>query len=400
MTGLGTAADPWLFSGTGLSQITTDDSGLSGSSSIQFVPFVQDELSNHASGGTFTISATVNGSTETTGAIAYNASATSVQTALNKLAGVQVTVTGAGTAADPWLIAGTGYSSLASNDSFSGGGSSTVAPLPPAPQNLWTTATGGDLTIQMTVGGQVRTATFAYNASAATVQAALDGMDPSVAAQVTGRGTAGDPWLISGSGVSALTVVPFGLTRRQQHARAAPANSQVLWNTATGGTFRATVFNEFFEPETTAAIAYNASAAAVALALNVAARSVSQRTGRRHRHRSLGHQRTQLGTHNQRLRPGGGRRRQRRRTAQPADDCGGHPECSGGQPGRVLEPGLGGADRPGHRRKCALRLRRRGLERHRRSEPGIRSAGRHDQRHRRQHHAHEHSRRHRFDRAA
>ncbi len=222
VTGLGTAADPWLLSGTGLSQISTDDSGLTGSSSVQFVPFVQDQLSNNATGGTFTIAATVNGATETTGAIAYNATAASVASALNKLAGVQVTVSGAGTAADPWLITGTGFTTLATNDSFSGNGSSTIQPVPPGPQQLYTTAPGGDLTIELTVGTAVRTATFAYNATAAAVQAALDAMDPSVTAQVTGQGTAANPWLISGSSVSAITVVPSGLIGGSSTLKAAP----------------------------------------------------------------------------------------------------------------------------------------------------------------------------------
>ena len=93
------------------------------------MPLVQEELFNNASGGNFTISATVNGMTETTGTLNYNASASSVQNALNALAGVQVAVTGAGTAANPWLISGTGFASLAANDAFSDG-SSTVQPVP------------------------------------------------------------------------------------------------------------------------------------------------------------------------------------------------------------------------------------------------------------------------------
>ncbi len=142
-----------------------------------------------------------------------------------------------------------------------------MAPVPPGAQQVSTTASGGELTIQMTVGNQVRTATFAYNASAATVEAALDGMDPSVSATVTGLGTTADPWLISGSGVSALSVVPFGLTGGSSTLSAAPANSQLLWNTATGGTFTASVYVEL-QPVTTGAIAYNASAATLAAALS------------------------------------------------------------------------------------------------------------------------------------
>ena len=114
----------------------------------------------------------------------------------------------------------------------------------------------------------MRTATFAYNASAATVQGALDAMDPSVTAQVTGQGTTANPWLVSGSGVSTITVVPSGLVGGSSTLQAAPANSQVLWNTATGGTFTASVLVGFVITETTGAIAYDATASALAAALN------------------------------------------------------------------------------------------------------------------------------------
>ncbi len=233
VTGLGTAADPWLISGA--SAIAVNGSGLTGNSTVQSVGFLPQALWNNATGGTFTISADVNGTTETTGSLNYNASASVVQAALNTLASVSVTVIGSGTASDPWVIIGTGISSLAATDSLSGG-NSTIQAVPATAQELWNTATGGDLTFQMTAGGQLRTAIVAYNASAAQVQAALDGMDPSVQAHVTGTGTASDPWLISGTGVSAVSiVVPFGLV------------------------------------ETTGPLAYNVSASTVQAALNALA---------------------------------------------------------------------------------------------------------------------------------
>ena len=63
---------------------------------------------NNATGGSFTLSTTVNGQTVTSGPIAYNASAAVMQAALSPLLGGTLTVTGSGTQADPWLITATG----------------------------------------------------------------------------------------------------------------------------------------------------------------------------------------------------------------------------------------------------------------------------------------------------
>ncbi len=270
VTGLGTAADPWLLSGAGA--ITVNDSGLTGSSTVQSVGFLPQELWNDATGGTFTISANVNGATETTVSLPYNATASVVQAALKPLAGVSVTVLGTGTTSDPWVIIGTGISSLSTTDSLSGG-SSTAQAVPATAQDLWNTATGGDFTIQMTVAGQVRTATLAHNASAALVQAALNATDPSVQATVTGKGNTADPWLISGTGVTAITLVPFGLVDGRSQQRNAQPNSQLLWNTATGGTFEATIVEKSGPGSsslTTVPIPYDALPGAVATAMNKA----------------------------------------------------------------------------------------------------------------------------------
>ena len=86
VTGAGRSTDPWLISG--VSGLTVNDEGLTGGSG--FVAAVADGeelVSNTASGGTFKITAIVGGTAETTGTLAYNASASDVATALNKLAG-------------------------------------------------------------------------------------------------------------------------------------------------------------------------------------------------------------------------------------------------------------------------------------------------------------------------
>ena len=211
MTGLGTPADPWLITGTGLAPLMTDGSQLTTSSTVQAAPAGASLLWNSATGGTFTLSLTVNGQVVTTGPIAYNASAAGVQTALDNLAGVQAAVTGSGTQADPWLIGGTGLSSFTTDDSLLTGGASTVQAVPAGAQWLWNHATGGQFTLSVIVNGQTETtAPIAYNASAAAIQAALNALT-GVRATVTGLGTPADPWLITGTGVSGLTTGDSGL---------------------------------------------------------------------------------------------------------------------------------------------------------------------------------------------
>ncbi len=97
------------------------------------------QLWNTASGGTFTITATVNGGTsQTTGTppLNWNASAVQVQAALDQLTGVSVSVTGVGTPANPWIIVGTNNVTLSTTDSLTNGSStvqSTVQVVPDAP---------------------------------------------------------------------------------------------------------------------------------------------------------------------------------------------------------------------------------------------------------------------------
>lgn len=150
-------------------------------------------------GGTFTI--TFDGST--TGAINHNAPAATVQSALNSLASITPnTVTVTGGAGGPWtvafdngtlagasqpLITCTGTSLTGTNISVSvtgagGAGDNETQTLTVA------TATGGTFTL--TFGGFTTTA-LAYNADAATIQAALEALSSIGSGNVTVSGGPG-----------------------------------------------------------------------------------------------------------------------------------------------------------------------------------------------------------------
>lgn len=99
--GSGTAADPWVieFDDPGdqnVAQITADDTNLTGGTSTIATNIAGSD------GGTFTLS----DGTDTTSAIAYNASAATIETRLETdIASItNVTVTGTGTSSDPWVI--------------------------------------------------------------------------------------------------------------------------------------------------------------------------------------------------------------------------------------------------------------------------------------------------------
>ena len=222
---------------------------------------------NNATGGSFTLSTTVNGQTVTSGPITYDASAAAMQTALAPLLGGTLIVTGSGTQADPWLISATGLGLLTANDSQLTGGVSTVKPVPLGPQQVWTSATGGTFTLSAIVNAQTETTgPIAYNATAAAIQAALNSL-AGVQASVTGSGTQTDPWLLSGTGLTFLSTNGGQLTGGASTLQVVPTGPQQMWCNATGGTFRISLVVNG-QTETTAPIAYNASAAAVQSALN------------------------------------------------------------------------------------------------------------------------------------
>lgn len=147
-------------------------------------------LNNTPTGGTFTLSVTAAGTTSTTTAIAYNAIGSTVQAAILALPNVATTVTGTpGTSylivLPPWLQDGVisiGTASLT-------GGSATLAG-----NTISVTATGGTLTVTVTVIGNAQTTSaLAFNASLATVTAAINGLS-SVGASATVTGSASGPY--------------------------------------------------------------------------------------------------------------------------------------------------------------------------------------------------------------
>ena len=108
VTGSGVQSDPWTIAwngGTALSNVSTNNSQLLASGAItQTNPANLQPVWTTASGGTFTLSLVVNGQTETTAPLNWNASAADVAAAFNSLPGLITWVSGSGTATDPWLI--------------------------------------------------------------------------------------------------------------------------------------------------------------------------------------------------------------------------------------------------------------------------------------------------------
>lgn len=123
-----------------------------------------------------------------------------------------------------------------------------------------TAATGGTFTLTFT--GETTT-TIAYNADAATVQSALEGLASYSSGDFAVTGSAGGPWTVTftgtlaGTNVSLMTIDVSSLTGGVNEVQtiSSPSNP-------TGGTFTLS-----FNGQTTAAIAYNANAAAVETAL-------------------------------------------------------------------------------------------------------------------------------------
>ncbi len=123
-----------------------------------------------------------------------------------------------------------------------------------------TAATGGTFTL--TFNGETTT-TIAYNASAATVESALEGLASYSSGDFTVTGSAGGPYTVeftgtlAGTNVSIMTIDVSGLTGGVNEIQTITSP-----NNPSGGTFRLK-----FGGEWTGNIAYNASAATIETAL-------------------------------------------------------------------------------------------------------------------------------------
>lgn len=148
-------------------------------------------ISNTATSGTFTLSDGV----DTTSAIAFNASAATVETRLETdIASItDVTVAGNGTSASPWIVTfvnpgGTDVVQLIADDALMVGGTSSV-------YTSVNGSNGGTFTLS---DGVDTTAAIAYNAAAATIETRLQTDITSITdVTVTGAGTEADPWVVT-----------------------------------------------------------------------------------------------------------------------------------------------------------------------------------------------------------
>ncbi|HEV3312574.1 MAG TPA: hypothetical protein VG815_18835, partial [Chloroflexota bacterium] len=277
------------------------------------------ELWNNASSGTFTISASVNGTTATTGSINQNASAAAVEAALNNLAGVQAIVTGSGTLANPWVIYGTGFATLSTDDTLLSGGSSTLEDgtgsnngntlTSNAAQNAWdiTAQNQGTLNsnvsftnVQNLLGSPGDTSddfTFSDQASVSGMVAGGGGTDTTTldyskytsnvavnfgTGAATGTGSAINFNTLIGAagtnsaGVAATTTLSgptaesvWDVTGADAGTLALTNDVTQLWNNASGGTFTITApVNGGASQTTASSLNWNATAAQVQAALN------------------------------------------------------------------------------------------------------------------------------------
>jgi hypothetical protein len=142
--------------------------------------------SNYPTGGTYTI--TIGG--QTTAAIAYNANASTVQTAINALSGVSdrggVVVTGSYNSADGFLVSFNSYAAGSFNSSLTGTGGNPIGVYTPTLTTLGhfqlfaagSVQTGVEITggtFTLTFFGQT-TSAIAHNALASDVQTAVQAL--------------------------------------------------------------------------------------------------------------------------------------------------------------------------------------------------------------------------------
>ncbi|MEW6156754.1 MAG: Ig-like domain-containing protein, partial [Verrucomicrobiota bacterium] len=282
VAGKGTEADPWVLTfgaeGKNVAQLTSATAGASIGTLTDGRPgyawssptgaiessTVNDfwKVSTTATGGTFTL--TLGG--QTTAPIAYNAGATAVAAALRALPnGVasEVLVSGTGTTNDPWIINFLNPAQAASLLTASGTQltpeGSTISLV--QGKRLFNNAAGG--TFQITFAGQT-TADIAYDASAANLEKALEDLSNITNVTVTGSGRALDPWVILFHDSPAQSPPQFTINNTAFQNQFEPVREvQKISVSGTGGTFKLS-----YGTQTTANIAYNASADDVKRALD------------------------------------------------------------------------------------------------------------------------------------
>lgn len=255
--------------------VQTTTSGAAGINDVQTVT-----LTGANAGTTFTL--TFGG--QTTATIATNATASAVQSALQALSSVgSGNATVSGSAGGPYTVTFTGALGGAPQTLMTAAGQGVNAQQS---VTIGGSPTGGTFTL--TFGGQT-TSAIAYNASASTVQTALQALSTIGAGNATVTGAAGGPWTVTFTGTlgnaaqtlmtaSGASLTPSGsvtvanvttgstpptVTPVHTTTGVLPINAvQSITVTGTAGTFTLT-----YGGQTSSPIAYNASAATVQTAL-------------------------------------------------------------------------------------------------------------------------------------
>lgn len=173
---------------------------IQGTTSVSVVPVGSIQYFSSADSGTFTFIVTQDGVSYGTAPLAWNATATEVESALNALTNVSVQVYGTGVYTDPWTILGLAFDAITSDSSqlMNGG---TQRPLfkqqTPELSAVRVEALGGVFVLELEAGGQtLRTDRIPLDAERGELVDALNAL-PGVQASVTGEGTAESPWMVT-----------------------------------------------------------------------------------------------------------------------------------------------------------------------------------------------------------
>lgn len=186
--------------------VSADGTSLdNGSVTFSSVDAGATQMFSFADSGTFTLTITNprTGATSTTDAIAWDADASIVAEEIGVLSGVSVDVNGSGSIQSPWLISGLNADQLEVNsDSLLRGTTQTnlfYRSTSYAANVVSTDADGGTFTLTFSVDGEATESNpIAYDATAAELTDVLRASSPRLSAEVFGRGTEAEPWVIIG----------------------------------------------------------------------------------------------------------------------------------------------------------------------------------------------------------
>ncbi|MFN5530536.1 MAG: hypothetical protein ACK5F7_08175, partial [Planctomycetaceae bacterium] len=202
----------------------------------------------------------------TTSSLSYNSSSQAIEAAINGLIiGEGMSVTGAGTASNPWVVAGQHLANVSGTSSQL----TSISQTGPASwsSTFWTNDSGESFTRQVSTAGSPvsTTGTLAGNSTASQIQAALQALSITGASgfTVTGAGTEANPWVITNHTGESYTIFSSGSMTLNT-----PTGSTTASNYAGYGTYALTLGNTQGQSATTATLQYNSTPAQIQAALN------------------------------------------------------------------------------------------------------------------------------------